>query len=234
MKIYYNKNGMPSVDQIMSDSWRNYTIAKYGVFGDSNVHLTNAPAMISIECLNDALGGSSPIYTEARLQYWINKLHEFKGIYIQTGGNFWGGEWKSSLTIDTSKYIEDMGRIINKAISLCERWDKIIIASLPFVSPIVDIADWPETANYPAYLKTFLSRVSANDLFEIANNELEKLCDKYGVIYYDVFNRLKMFWKAGYKKTLFYERQSYWWDSVHYANHIRELICNDIKKIWGI
>lgn len=232
MKTIYNAKGQPATDEIMTNEWRNLSVARYIIFGDSNAHYLNAKK-IHTECYNDALGGSKPKYTIDRIKYWSDKKQTFAGVYIQTGGNRWGESWSDSVMIDTSKYISEMEEIISTAWSISSI-HRPIIASLPYVSPDLTIGDWPDIAKYPEHLRDMLCRINANDIFELANHDLEKLCSTYDVIYYDVFNRLKMFWKAGYRNRIFYGTQKYWWDKVHYGSAIREIIIADIRKMWGL
>lgn len=232
MKTIYNTKGQPNTDEIVTEEWRNFPVGRFCIFGDSNGHYLNVKK-IHTECYNDALGGSKPLYALSRINYWREHGKEFDGVYIQTGGNRWGESWSDSVIVDVQNYIDEMDLIISKAYGISSKV-RPIIASLPYVSPDLTVGDWPDTQKYPEHLREMLCRINANDIFELANHELEKLCEKYDVIYYDVFNRLKMFWKAGYRNRIFYGTQKYWWDKVHYGSAIREIIISDIRRMWGI
>ena len=231
MKVVYG-TGAPSMETIVSPEWRNYDNAEYAIFGDSNVHLTNS-RWIHERCMNDALGGSTPKHTIERLKYW-NETETFKGVYIQTGGNRWGDEWLQSIVVDSYGFMDEMYEIIERALCLCDDERKIIIASLPWIHPDVTIGDWPSAQDYPKDIKKSLNRIKANDLFEVVNDELRQLCNEYHVVYYDVFKRLRNLWNVSYENRILYARQPLWFDKVHYGNKIRYMICQDIKRLWGI
>jgi hypothetical protein len=194
--------------------------------------------MIGPRVCNDAQGGSTPQYVIDRFPeihniHWQPLGHQFRGAYIQTGANMFGGILVEVVHLDYWSYLAQMTHIIYRFKQIMPG-NMIIIASLPYVAPWVTIADWPTTRAYPDSVRQLLSRVNANKLFRLANKELEKVCQENGVIYYDIFSRLEMFWDAGWTKHCFYGRQSYFWDNVHFDNRIRWMICQDIKEMWGL
>lgn len=205
--------------------------------GDSNVFNMDVRACIHPDTSSIAKGGDRPAgvidqFPEVEARH---KILPFQKAYVQIGANMWILGGLEMVQDGVSLYARDMETVIKLYTSLIPPKD-VVIASLPWVDPRFTLDRLPLVGQF-VHRFSWLSKlrgVKLNDYMSVATVETAKLCDKYGAVYLDIYNPMRLLWMANVRTSGNSVTQPYWWDPVHCDTRIHHILGGLVRKAWRI